>query len=165
MITQLRRDLLAFLRDIPCSRTPTLRRCRHDGALLATNLPFIAQPDDVRRFADACRLRGWTVSESDGWLLLDHAVTPPDSPIPDTLSGEVGCLISLLIRHPQDHAPCDDAIRALAKACEESPAVTDRLCAALHDDWAQRLRKREPLPGGLLPYLCFAHSVCKEEYK
>ena len=165
MITQLRQELQLLLNKLPCSRPPTLRRCRHEGALLATNLPFISSPGDVRLFSDACLQSGWAVTEKDGWLLLDHPVPIPDFQIPETLSGETGCLISLLLRHPKDDAPCENEIRALAKACEESPAVTVRLCAMLHEDWALRLRQHEPLTGKLLPYLCFAHAMRKEEYK
>ena len=165
MITQLRHELQALWAELPCSRPPTLRRCRHENALLATNLPFIASSADVRHFTDVCRLTGWTVSEKDGWLLLDHPVPVPDCRIPQTPSGEIGCLISLLLRHPQDDAPCEGEIRALAKVCEESPAAAELFCASLHENWAQRLRRHEPLPGGLLPYLCFAHAKCKEEHK
>lgn len=164
MMKQLRRELQSMLACVPCSRPPTLRRCRNENALLATNLPYIAASEDVSRFAEACRACGWTVAEENGWLLLDHPIPPPDAAIPTALLGEVGCLISLLLRHPQDNAPCRDEIRALVKACEESPAAVRRLCGTLHGEWAHRLRKHELLPGALLPYLCAAHTIEKEEH-
>ena len=165
MMTQLRCELQALFLSIPCSRPPTLRRCRHADALLATNLPFIASAEAVHHFQDACRALGWTVMQRDGWLLLDHPVPAPDAVVPQTLHGESGCLISLLLRHRQDNAPCGDDIRALAKACEESPAAAERLCAEMHAVWAARLRRHEPLPGRLLPYLCFTHLICEEVRK
>lgn len=163
MMTALRRELLTLLEKTPCSRPPTLRRCKSDQALLATNLPFIAVPDAVAAFCEECRALGWTVTESGGWLLLDHPVPAPESSVPDTLSGECGRLISLLVRHPHDDAPCSGEIRMIAKACEDSPDTVRRVCEELHGQWAVRLRRHEPLPGGLLPYLCFAHAICKEE--
>ena len=163
MMTALRRDLLMLLQQMPCNRTPTLRRCRSDQALLATNLPFIAAPEAVAAFREACGTLGWTVTESGGWLLLDHPVPPPEASVPGTLSGECGCLFSLLQRHPADDAPCSGDIRMIAKACEDSPGSVRRVCEEMHRQWAVRLRRHEPLPGGLLPYLCFAHTICKEE--
>ncbi len=157
MIAGLRRELRLMLEDIPSSRTPSVRRCEHPDALLAVNLPFLANGAATARFIRTAQAQGWTVVSANGWLLLDHPVPVPEAPQPLHFDGETGCLLSLLTRHPDDKAPCTAEIRALVKAAEESPAAVIRLCAAMHRDWAVRLRNRQPLPGGLAPYLQYVH--------
>ena len=157
MIAALRRELRLMLEDIPSSRKPSVRRCEHPDALLAVNLPFIADEAAIAQFTRTAQEQGWTVTASGGWLLLDHPVPVPDAPQPLHFGGEAGCLLSLLMRHSDESAPCAADIRALAKAAEESPAAVNRLCAAMHRDWAVRLRNHQPLPGGLAPYLQYVH--------
>ena len=159
MISSLRGELRQLLAAVPTSRTPAVRRCDSPDALLATNLPFLADEAAIAQFTAAAQQNGWTVTLQNGWLLLDHPVPAPEMPPPAHFGGESGCLLSLLMRHPQDHAPCESDIRALAKAADESPAQAERLCAAMHRTWAERLRRHEALPGGLAPYLLYVHQL------
>ena len=159
MISALRGELRQLLAAVPATRTPTVRRCDSPDALLATNLPFLADEAAIAQFTCAAQQSGWTVTQQNGWLLLDHPVPAPDMPPPAHFGGESGCLLHLLMRHPEEHAPCEADIRALAKAADESPAQAERLCAAMHRLWAERLRRREPLPGGLMPYLLYVHHL------
>ncbi|MGN0745569.1 MAG: hypothetical protein ACI4ML_02710 [Aristaeellaceae bacterium] len=163
MLTPLRRDMQALLASVPVRRRPALRRPDAPEALLATDLPLAAEDAAVAAFITAAQGAGWTVVRRGDWLLLDHPVEAPDCPVPDRLTGEAGCCLSLLLRHGGHDAPPED-VRALVKARDAGDAALARLCAAWHRDWAARLRRREPLPGGLLPYLCAAmKSKAKED--
>ncbi len=163
MLTALRAQVNAALADVPARRRPALRRPDAPDALVATDLPFLADRADVEAFIARMREDGWRIREAGGWLLLDGDVPAPDSPVPAALTGECGCCISLLLRHPADDAPCGDALRALVKAADAGPVPLERCCSALHADLAARLRLRQPLPGGLLPYLCFAHESARRK--
>ncbi len=163
MLTRTRRaanDLLAAVRT---ERKPALRRATEDGWLLATDLPLAAERAETDRFIRVAEEDGWRVSETEGgWLLLDRtdllATADPSAQIPD---GEVGALLSLLLRHPSGEKD-PEALRAIAKAAEQGPGPLARTCAALHAAWAERLRQNKKLPGALLPYLCAAVKETKE---
>lgn len=163
MLTALRREVQALLAAIPADRKPALRRSDDASALLATDLPLIARDDAVNAFIAAAQADGWTVTFGKGWLLLDHAVPVPEVQVPPVIQGEAGCCLSLLLRHPGEDAP-KTYIRALVKADEAGKAYLERLCAQWHRDFAGMLRRHEPLPGGLTPYLCAAihHHTEKE---
>ena len=163
MLTPLRRKMQALLAAVPVRRKPTLRRSDAPEALLATDLPLAAEEGTVEAFTAAAEEAGWTVMRRGDWLLLDHPVDTPDCPVPDRFTGEAGCCLSLLLRHGGGDAPAED-IRALVKALDAGETALERLCAAWHRDWAARLRRHEPLPGGLIPYLCGAITrVTKED--
>lgn len=157
MMKRLRCMIRPLLEAVPARRAPTLRRCDDSGALLATNLPFLADESAVLDFIHSAETQGWTVTPRNGWLLLDHDVSILDMPVPDAPRGEIGCLISLLVRHPMDTSPCQDELRALIKSAEVSAEALEQLCGQLHRQWAERLRRHAPLPGGLLPCLCELH--------
>ena len=161
MLTALRQQVNARLAALPLRRKPALRRSDHADFLLATDLPLTCDEAATALFIRQMEADGWRVERVNSWLWLDHAVPIPEAP-PCTAAGELGCLISLLERHPGGPAAAAD-IRALVKASEAPGPVLSRLCAAWHRDWAVRLRKGEPLPGGLLPYLyACAHSTESE---
>ncbi len=156
MLTALRLQVQAVLYALPAGRKPALRRSDAEDALLATDLPLVADSAAVEAFRTEMTVRGWKVSERNGWLTLDAPVPLPEGPIPADLTGECGCCISLLLRHP-DGAPADDLIRAAVKAADAGNQPFERLCARLHGEFAARLRNHQPLPGSLLPYLCRAY--------
>ncbi len=158
-MTALRQQVQQILAELPLSRRVTLRRPEEPCALLSTNLPFTADEAVQRAYIARMEASGWRVWPQNGWLLMDRPVLPPDAPVPTNLAGECGCCISLLLRHPQEDGDASDAIRALVKAEDEGRAQTERLCSALHADFAKRLRLRQPLPSDLLPYLCHAHGL------
>ena len=163
MLTPLRRKMQALLAAVPVRRKPALRRSDAPEALLATDLPLAAEKAAVADFIALSEKAGWTVMRRGNWLLLDHPVDAPDCPVPAELPGEAGCCLSLLLRHGGGDAPEED-IRALVKARDAGSTALERLCAAWHRDWAARLRRHEPLPGGLIPYLCGALTpVTKED--
>lgn len=153
MLTLLRREVQACLCAIPCQRKPALRRTDDPDFLLMTDLPQAAVPESVAAFTAALQPRGWTVRETSGWLLLDRPLPIPAYTLPADYPGEYGCCVWLLRQHPGNAAP-PEMLRALAKASEQGSAQVERLCAAWHRQFAAQLRRHQPLPGGLLPYLC-----------
>lgn len=153
MLNELRSQVQRVLYAVPAQRKPALRRSDAPDALLATDLPLVADAAAVEAFrAELARL-GWHTAEGKGWLLLDAPIPVPDAAVPAAPMGECGCCISLLVRHP-DPAPAEAFIRAVVKAADAGRMPFERLCGQLHGEFAARLRKHEPLPGALLPYLC-----------
>lgn len=157
MLKALRAQVQEKLSLVPCSRQPALRRSDAPDALLATDLPLVADASAVEAFCRAMQHLGWHCTPQGGWLLLDAPVPPPDAPIPPDLRGECGCCISLLLRHP-DGADATAHIRRVVKAADAGRMPLERLCGQLHGEFAVRLRQHEPLPGALLPYLCKADT-------
>ena len=153
MLTALRQEVQQLLAAVPTSRRPALRRSDEADALFATDLPFLADTADFCRLAEK---HGWRTRMHGGWLLLDKLPNPPMMPdeIPDA-PGELGCCLSLLIRHPDDAAD-DRLLRALLKSADAGGQALEKYCRALHRDLAACLRMHTPLPGHLLPYLCRA---------
>lgn len=161
MLTGLRRAVQAQLTKVPAQRKPALRRTDDPRALLMCDLPRIASGEAVASFIAALEAEGWRVWQEAGWLLLDHAVPAPEMVWPEDYPGESGCCLWLLRQHPGDGAP-EDYIRALVKAAEMGRQRVEWLCGQWHGAFAARLRERQPLPGGLAPYLA---KVMKEEEK
>lgn len=163
MLISLRRQVQECLACIPCRRRPALRRTDDPAFLLMTDLPQAAFSADVAGFAADLRLRGWTVKEAPGWLLLDHSLSAPACLPPASYPGEAGCCLWLLQRHPGGDAP-PDMLRALAKAAECGMPQVERLCKAWHGQLAAMLRLHQPLPGGLTPYLCAVMKEVNHDY-
>lgn len=155
MLSALRREVNACLLEIPALRKPALRRSDEPDALLATDLPLCAEESAVADFTARMEAQGWTVRPHRRWLLLDAPVPVPDAPVPALAPAEALCCLSLLQRHPGGEAP-RDGVRLIVKAAEAGPDPFERLCQRLHRDFARALRLHQPLPGGLLPYLCRA---------
>lgn len=159
MMKSLRAEVNGVLLAASCRRKPALRRSDAPTALLATDLPLAADADTVGEAVRRLTTLGWRVWPAEnGWLLLDTPVPSPEAAIPRTLAGECGCCISILLRHPEDGA-ATELIRALVKAEEAGRQPFERFCTHLHGELAARLRRREPLPGALLPYLCRAYET------
>ena len=162
MLKALRAQVQTVLYAVPARRKPALRRSDEPDALLATDLTLIAQEADVAAFVQTMAAQGWRTRLHNGWLLLDAPVPVPEAEMPRQLAGECGCCISLLARHPDD-GPAEAAIRALVKAADAGRAYVERLCGQLHGELAVSLRRRSPLPGALLPYLCRVyHDLLRE---
>ena len=147
-----------MLYAVPAKRKPALRRSDLPDALFATDLPLVAGEEAVAAFRAQMEQRGWHTGIYNGWLTLDVPVPVQEYDIPDLPVGECGCCISLLLRH-QDDAPAEALIRAVVKAADAGRQPFDRLCASLHGEFAERLRKHASLPGALLPYLCHAYNM------
>lgn len=159
MLRALRRQVQACLASVPCRRRPALRRTDNPDFLLMTDLPQAASTQDVAAFAEGMRRLGWTVAEIPSWLLLDCPIPAPLCRVPDSYPGETGCCLWILRQHPGGDAP-PDMLRALVKAAEQGAPQVEKLCSAWHGQLAAMLRRHQPLPGGLLPYLC---AALKEE--
>lgn len=156
MLTPLRAEVNLLLAATPSRRKPALRRSDVQDALLATDLPLAADAEDVRRFVSAAEEAGWQVEPADnGWLLMDKPVPVPDAEIPMAV-GECGCCLSLLLRHPED-GEAAVLIREIVRAAEAGLQPFERLCARIHRELAAMLRRREPLPGAIVPYLSRAY--------
>ena len=158
MLRTLRTQVQSVLYAVPAKRKPALRRSDAPDALLATDLPLVAEEAAVSAFTADMAGLGWQVSARNGWLLLDAPVPVPAYTVPEILAGECGCCISLLLRHPECGS-AEELIRAVVKAADAGRAPFERLCGQLHGEFARRLRRHEPLPGGLLPYLCHADQT------
>lgn len=158
MLTALRMQVQAVLYAVPAGRKPALRRSDAPDALFATDLPLIAEESAVAAFLTEMTRLGWRIGERNGWLTLDASVPSPAYTVPDTLKGECGCCMSLLLRHRED-APAEEFIRAVVKAADAGKLPFERLCSQLHGEFAARLRRHEALPGALLPYLCHAYET------
>lgn len=161
MLRALRQQVQEALYAVPAKRKPALRRADAADALLATDLPLIADQETVQAFIATMEAQNWRVREHNGWLLLDRCVPVLEYGIPGELAGECGCCISLLLRHPED-AQAAMLIRSVVKAADAGRQPFERLCAQLHGEFSTRLRLHQPLPGALLPYLCCAYAALCE---
>ena len=157
MLTALRMQVQSVLYAVPAKRKPALRRSDLPTALLATDLPLVADERAVEAFRAEMTAFGWRTAFHNGWLTLDADIPAPEYTIPATLTGECGCCISLLLRHAED-APVEMYIREVVKAEDAGRQPLEKWCVQLHGDLAERLRKKQPLPGALLPYLCHAYQ-------
>lgn len=152
MLKELRAEVRAELDKLEAKRSPVLRRSELPDALLACDVPTVCTPEVTEAFARALEAKGWTVRRAVIWLMLDKPVPMPAPDMSVKGEGEVACCISLLERHPS-LVPDAKAVRAICKAAEQNPMALRRVCAALHAEWAEKLRLDETLPGGVLPYL------------
>lgn len=162
MLKPLRMQVQLLLADVPARRKPALRRSDEPNALLATDLPLIADDAAVTGFVRAAETLGWRTRMHRGWLLLDAPVPAPECDVPVRLQGSCGCCLSLLLRH-REEAPAEDLIRAVVKAADAGRQPLERLCGQLHGELAARLRRHEPLPGALIPYLSQAYPLLMKE--
>lgn len=159
MLSPLRAEANALLAAAQTRRRPALRRSDAPHALLATDLPFAADDAAVADFATRAQAAGWRVQQAqNGWLLLDHDVPVPRAAIPDCPKGACGRCISLLQRHPEE-GDAGAWIRRIVIAQDAGEQAFVRLCTQLHQELAAMLRRHQPLPGGLLPYLAEAYST------
>lgn len=162
MLTSLRQQLQQLLLQTPVSRRPSLRRSDRPDALFATDLPLLAEEDDLTAAIAVAVQAGWRISFlPNGWMTLDHDVPAPPLSIPPMSQGETGCCLSLLLRHPDGTAE-KEYIRAIVKAADIGPVEVEKLCRIWHGDFAARLRQHQALPD-VLPYLCAAICSSKEE--
>ena len=147
----------SVLYGVPAQRKPALRRADAADALLATDLPLVAEETAVAAFRQKMADVGWRTELRNGWLVLDATIPVPEYVIPAKLEGECGCCISILMRH-RDDVSAEEHIRAIVKAADAGKQPLEKRCAQLHGELAARLRQHQPLPGALLPYLCNAYQ-------
>ena len=147
-INALRRELVSLFEDIPSERPPALRRSLKDEWLYAADLPAVFAEGWGETLGAKLKEAGWETLEEDGWVQLrKNAAEPPEGWYGGTFGPEAGCCLSLLARHAADaQSDPDPAQRMLIKAGEQGRDAYEAACAALHRDWAARLRQRRPLP-------------------
>ena len=153
MLSALRQELNELLGAADTQRKPFLRRSLKEDFLFTTDLPRTADEAETSRVTDALTCAGWRVLRSGDLLELDRPISCP----PMQALSSCGCadglrLVSLLVRHP-DGSGSDTLVRELAKAEECGGAKLDAWCARVYHDCASALRRHEPLPTDLLPYL------------
>ena len=154
----MRMQVQSILYAVPAKRKPALRRSDVQDAIFATDLPMIAEGDALIAFRKEMTRLGWRMDVRNSWLIMDAPIPAPEASIPDALSGECGCCISLLLRHQED-APANDFIRSVVKAADAGCQPFEYLCRQFHAEFAARLRRHDALPGALLPYLCHAYQT------
>ena len=143
----LRRELGGLLAPPEGSRPPAIRRSLQAEWLYATDLPVLYGGSVPDSLADRLKAAGWESETENGWLQLRKpAPEPPDGWYGGPFGPEAACCLSLLDRHEPGAGDPEPAIRSLIKAGEEGPAAYEAACAALHRDWAERLRQGKPLP-------------------
>jgi len=145
-----RQELAEMLREIPGRRPATLRRSRKDGWLYCTDLPAAADDAASETFQRRAEAAGWTVEKEQGWMQLTRWIKePPGNGFSGPFGPEAGCCLSLQRRHEEaaeDGQDGQTAMIRLVKAGEEGPEAYEAVCFMLHREWAERLRKKQPLP-------------------
>ena len=155
-MNQLRKELNQILGALPVRRPAVLRRSRREEWLYTTDLPLAADQEPVDLFLSLVREAGWHAEIYNGWLELDRQlIQPPNGWIPGKPGAETECCLSLLRRkHPKRKEPDpEDAekaaarnIRRLIKAGESGNSEWEGACAAIHREWAVRLREGRDIP-------------------
>ena len=144
----LRRELTELLSAFPGCRQPVLRRSMQDEWLYATDIPILFNgivPDALQKsLADA----GWEYIQEGNWLHLRKTIQqPPGDWYAGPFGPEAFCCLSLILRHPANSDKSVDSVqRMLVKAGEQGEKAYEDVCAALHREWAVRLRQKIPLP-------------------
>ena len=149
----LRLELAEILADIGGERKPALRRSRRADRMYATDLA--GTPEGPERDAMAGRLRdaGWDVEDEGGWLeMRKRAADPPEGWFDGPFGPEAACCRALLERHPEQGKENFAVECRLVKAGEEGQEAYELACREIHGLLAERLRRREKLPGISLRY-------------
>ena len=146
-MNELRQELRDLLFCADSIRPAALRRSYLEDWLYATDLPQAAPEETVVRFRRKAEEKGWRTALADGWIQLDRIPeTFPSGLLPAGTGREAACCRSILERHPEGKKNGDREKRLLLKAAEKGPEEYERICAALHREWAAALRKHENLP-------------------
>ncbi len=144
----LRKELQELIRIPQTTRPPVLRRSLQEDWLYSTDLPSVSDSENLTLFLEAIRNKGWEYTEEKGWILTRKpAEEPPEGWYDGLLGPEAACCLSLLERHEKQATDEPEAIqRTLIKAGEEGEKKYEEVCAGIHRNWAERLRRGEPLP-------------------
>lgn len=163
-----------MLLDCEAKRPPALRRSLREDYLYASDLPGIVTEETLKGFIINAESAGWDVIREGGWIQMRRRIPElPDDWYRGGFEGgdgrengsELECCASLLARHPNPNEKVrgeerqsgesgsykgkregETEIIALIKAGEEGERAVEKLCREMHREWAERLRKKEPLP-------------------
>lgn len=146
-INALRKELITLLNTVPSGRPPVIRRCLDEDWLYTTDLPVLCTEEEKKRAKEKLSGAGWETEECEGWMMMrKSAEEPPEDWYGGCYGPEANCCLSLLDRHADRDENAGPVQRMLIKAGEEGEKAYEEACAALHRNWAGRLRKKEPLP-------------------
>ena len=142
------KELQELMQIPPTTRRPVLRRSLSEDWLYSTDLPCVSDKENLTLFLQAIRNAGWEYTEEKGWILMRKpAGEPPEGWYDGPFGPETACCLSLLDRHENQAASETETVqRILIKAGEEGERKYEAACACIHRDWAERLRRGEPLP-------------------
>lgn len=145
----LRKELAELLEGAGGNRRPALRRSLRPDWLYAADLGAACPGPAGEALAEALCRAGWELLEDGEWTQMRKPLRrPPDGWFSGPFGPEAACCASLLERHPDGpEAEGTEAAYRLIKAGEEGAEAVERVCAALHREWAARLRAGEGLPG------------------
>ena len=144
---KMRTELTSLLEAPEGSRRPAIRRSLMTEWIYATDLPALYNGTVPDNLTDGLEAAGWESEMKDGWLQLRKpAPDPPKGWYDGPFGPEAACCLSLLGRHSSCAGNPEPTQRILIKAGEEGAAAYEEACAALHREWAERLRRREPIP-------------------
>ena len=143
-----RKELTILLDACSACRPPALRRSKSAEWLYATDIPVLLSEQKKEQLKSVLMGAGWEYSEENGWILLrKDAEEPPEGWYSGRFGPEAACCRSIQERHQgrTGHA-ANAAQRLLIKAGEEGEEAYEEACLALHRQWAEKLRKRQPVP-------------------
>ena len=147
-INALRKELAALLDNSGAQRKPALRRSLQEDWLYATDYPALCSGSMPETVMEKLETAGWETAPDGDWMQLRKpAGEPPEDWYEGNFGPEAACCLSLLERHAGTACGAPEAVqRTLIKAGEEGGKAYETACAELHREWAERLRRGEPLP-------------------
>ena len=144
----LRKELADILATAALARNPALRRSMREEWLYAADLPGLCPPEEMETLLRKLKETGWEAAADGGWVQFRKSCPyPPEGWYAGSFGPEAACCGSLLRRHPGGDFRDGERVRfRLIKSAEEGAGSYERACAALHREWAERLRKGKKLP-------------------
>lgn len=144
----LRRELTELLTVPQGSRRPVIRRSLQEMWLYATDVPLLFEGSVLEHMLHALAGAGWAYEQDGYWMQLRKtAQEPPEDWYTGTFGPEAACCLSLLERHQGSGGePSEKVQYMLIKAGEEGEKAYEEACAAIHREWAERLRKGNSIP-------------------
>ena len=144
----LRKELDSLLKAPAGRRAPAIRRSLREEWLYATDLPALyggSIPDGIRTVLSNA---GWDYMPDGEWLQMRKpSKEPPEDWYGGSFGPEAACCLSLISRHPASGEIEPESVqRMLIKAGEEGENAYEEACAAIHREWASRLREGNGLP-------------------
>ena len=128
---------------VSVKRKPALRRSDSAEYLFATDLPAVADPENLQLFTKSVENEGWVWIIRSGWLLLDMVCKRPVI-IAERFPESEACA-EILKRHP-GRRDGKREWRDLYKACEQGGRIERAAFRKLHSEMAVALREHRDLP-------------------
>ena len=146
-INALRKEMAEIMASRLLKRTPAVRRSSMPEWIYATDILLLLNGDEQDSLLKELAGKGWEYREEHGWLQMrKSAPEPPEDWYEGSFGPEAACCASLLDRHPSKGSEAETAQRVLIKAGEEGDNAYEAACRQLHQEWAEQLRRGDPLP-------------------